>query len=137
MANPNEFEEIIKGLRVMINGFVSKGILPCSEMDIIKGKLPPEKNLMFLSFGIDLKVAITCFPLDPFIPLVKLESKDGILDTNCMNTQIFQDFKIKTEYSSNNASPEKQSSNLPLPDLSEKASPSPKIDLQEILELHE
>ena len=102
MANPNEFEEIIKGLRVMINGFVSKGILPCSEMDIIKGKLPPEKNLMFLSFGIDLKVAITCFPLDPIIPLVKLESKDGILDTNCINTQIFQDFKIKTEYSSNN-----------------------------------
>ena len=95
MANPNEFEEIIKGLRVMINGFVSKGILPCSEMDIIKGKLPPDKILMFLSFGIDLKVAITCFPLDPIIPLVKLESKDGILDTNCINTQIFQVLILK------------------------------------------
>ena len=102
MATPNEFEEIIKGLRVMINGFVAKGILPCSEMDVIKGKLPPEKNLMFLSFGIDLKVAITCFPLDPFIPLVKLESKDGIIDSTCISTKIHQDIQFKTEYSSDN-----------------------------------
>ena len=97
MATPNEFEEIIKGLRVMINGFIRKRILPCSELDILRGKLPPEKNLMFQSVGIDLIVAITCFPLDPFIPLVKMESKDEILETTFTNAPIIEDLPLKNE----------------------------------------
>ena len=97
MTSPNEFEEIIKGLRVMINGFIRKRILPCSELDILRGKLPPEKNLMFQSFGIDLTVAVTCFPLDPIIPLVKIESKDGILETSFVDAPIIEDLPIKSE----------------------------------------
>ena len=73
MATPQEHEEIVKGLRVMINGFVTKGILSCSEMDILKDRLPPERNDLFLSYGIDLKLAITCCPLDPIISLAKIE----------------------------------------------------------------
>ena len=42
-------------------------------MDILKDRLPPERNDLFLSYGIDLKLAITCCPLDPVISLVKIE----------------------------------------------------------------
>ena len=56
MSNPEHHEEILKGLRVMIHGFRSKGVLTCSEMDIINGKLPSDENELFLSFGIDLKI---------------------------------------------------------------------------------
>ena len=95
MATQVEFEEIVKGLRVMINGFVEKGILPCTEVDIIDGKLPPDKYQMFLSFGIDLEVAISCFPMDPIIPLIKLEPNDYIADDN---VQTVENVEIKTEY---------------------------------------
>ena len=95
MATQVEFEEIVKGLRVMINGFVEKGILPCTELDIMDGKLPPEKYQMFLSFGIDLEVAISCFPMDPIIPLIKLEPNDYIADDN---VQTVANVEIKTEY---------------------------------------
>ena len=91
MATPKEHEEIVKGIRVMINGFICKGILPCSEIDIMNDRLPPEKNSLFLSFGIDLKLAITCYPMDPVIPLVKLEP--GVL-----NDQIFQQINEDLSY---------------------------------------
>ena len=74
MATPIEYEEIVKRLRVMIHGLISSGVIPCSERDIIEGRLPSEKDQLFLSFGINLKMAITCFPLDPIIPLVKIDS---------------------------------------------------------------
>ena len=85
MATPEQHEEIIKGLRVMIHGFVTKGILNCSEMDILNNKLSPEKDELFLSFGINLRVAIMCCPLDPIIPLVKIESKD-VFNDPCFDT---------------------------------------------------
>ena len=91
MASPKEHEEIVKGIRVMINGFICKGILPCSEIDIMNDRLPPEKNSLFLSFGIDLKLAITSFPMDPVIPLVKLEP--GV-----MEDQIFQQINEDLPY---------------------------------------
>ena len=73
MANPYEHEDIVVELRLMIHRLRDKGIIPCSELDIIDGKLPYEKNQLFLSYGIDLILAVKCFPLDPTIPLVKLE----------------------------------------------------------------
>ena len=74
MATPGEHEEIVKRLRVMIHGLISTNVIPCSERDIIEGRLSYEKDQLFLSYGINLKLAITCFPLDPIIPLVKLEN---------------------------------------------------------------
>ena len=99
MSNPEHHEEILKGLRVMIHGFRNKGVLTCSEMDIINGKLPSDENELFLSFGIDLKIAVTCFPLDPFIPLVKLETKE---ENDLWSTHIkteFEDTDNKFEFS--------------------------------------
>ena len=74
MATSYEHEEIVKRLRVMIHGLISSGVIPCSERDIIEGRLPFEKDQLFLNFGINLRMAITCFPLDPIIPLVKIDS---------------------------------------------------------------
>ena len=74
MATPKEHEEIVKRLRVMIHGLISSGVIPCSGRDIIEGLLPFEKDQLFLNFGINLRMAITCFPLDPIISLVKIDS---------------------------------------------------------------
>ena len=81
MATPEEHEEIVKRLRVMIHGLISTKIIPCSERDIIEGRLPYDKDQLFLSFGINLRVAITSFPLDPIIPLVKIENHYDDNDT--------------------------------------------------------
>ena len=80
MATPEEHEEIVKRLRVMIHGLISTKIIPCSERDIIEGRLPYDKDQLFLSFGINLRVAITSFPLDPVIPLVKIENHYDDID---------------------------------------------------------
>ena len=40
---------------LMLNDFISKGTLPCSENDILNGTIKSDMNEMFLNFGIDLK----------------------------------------------------------------------------------
>ena len=77
MATYDEHEEIIKALRVMLHNLISKNIIPCTEMDILNDKLTLERYELFMSYGIDLKIAVTCFPMDPIIPLIKLETNDS------------------------------------------------------------
>ena len=44
-----------------LRDFIMKGVLPCSEIDIINDKLPKEINSAFQSFGIHLKVVVNSF----------------------------------------------------------------------------
>ena len=73
MDSQDEHEEIIQGLKVMVYGFVSKGIIPSSALDVINNKLQPDRINLFLSFGIDLRVVLSCIPLEPNVQVVKVE----------------------------------------------------------------
>ena len=73
MDSQDEHEEIIQGLKVMVYGFVSKGIIPSSALDVINNKLQPDRINLFLSFGVDLRVVLSCIPLEPNVQVVKVE----------------------------------------------------------------
>ena len=96
MATYDEHEEIIKALRVMLHNLISKNIIPCTEMDILNDKLTMERYELFMSYGIDLKIAVTCFPMDPIIPLIKLETNDNSFEVkkDAFNDKIVH---VKTE----------------------------------------
>ena len=82
MASPEDHEEIIKGLKVLIQSFIARNIIPCSETDIVNDKLPPETFTTFISFGLNLKVAVASFPKISTVKLEKVENSgvDDLFD---------------------------------------------------------
>ena len=82
--------------------FVMKGILPCSETDILGGKMSSELNSVFLSFGVDLNLILNSF-------LIKTE-KGTFLDhftrpksseTKIESNNVFMNFLCKQELNDN------------------------------------
>ena len=73
-----------------LRDFIMKGVLPCSEIDIINDKLPKEINSAFQSFGIHLKVVINSF----FIKKEN-ETNQGYLDVE-QSEYNYDDFPSST-----------------------------------------
>ena len=99
MELQGEHAEIIKGLKVMVYNFIEKGIIPCSALDILNNKLQPERLNLFLSFGVDLRVVLSCIPLEPTVQLFKIEKEPDPPMVNHLDDSFFEenDVEIKVE----------------------------------------
>ena len=73
------YEEVINELKKVITEFIVKGVIPCNEVDIINGKLPPDTDNWFQGIGINLKQLVNSFSIKTE-QLAAIKNEDANLD---------------------------------------------------------
>ena len=82
----------------MLYNFIMKNILPCSEMEIVNDKLAPEINNVFLTFGINLKFAVSNMNSRPIktesdfdFPDMSDDIEMGLNQEVCVKMEVLED----------------------------------------------